>query len=67
MKLYGIFVSGRWILVLYVLLVMVKYGEYFVKWIRKKVLKLNVIYKIKEGYMYIIDNYGRIISVKVDL
>ncbi|QNV53674.1 Putative ribonuclease YeeF [Bacillus velezensis] len=66
-KPYGTSASGRRTPAPHVPPVIVKYGEHFAKWTRKKVLKPNVIYKTKEGYTYTTDNYGRITSVKADL
>ncbi|MEH7230554.1 DNA/RNA non-specific endonuclease, partial [Bacillus safensis] len=42
----------------------VSYGDHYVKWNRKKVLKPNVVYTTKQGYTYTTDHYGRIVKVE---
>ncbi|OJT61187.1 T7SS effector LXG polymorphic toxin [Bacillus altitudinis] len=42
----------------------VSYGEHYVRWKRKKVLKPNVVYSTKQGYTYTTDHYGRIVKVE---
>ncbi|WP_138825799.1 T7SS effector LXG polymorphic toxin [Bacillus altitudinis] len=43
---------------------LVSYGEHYVRWKRKKVLKPNVVYSTKQGYTYTTDHYGRIVKVE---
>ncbi|MFD4419028.1 DNA/RNA non-specific endonuclease [Bacillus safensis] len=42
----------------------VSYGDHYVRWKRKKVLKPNVVYSTKQGYTYTTDHYGRIVKVE---
>ncbi|MGE6632172.1 DNA/RNA non-specific endonuclease, partial [Bacillus sp. NPDC077027] len=42
----------------------VKYGDHYVRWKRKKVLKPNIVYTTKQGYSYTTDHYGRIVKVE---
>ncbi|WP_241503611.1 DNA/RNA non-specific endonuclease, partial [Bacillus safensis] len=42
----------------------VSYGDHYVRWNRKKVLKPNVVYTTKQGYSYTTDHYGRIVKVE---
>lgn len=42
----------------------VKYGDHYVRWKRKKVLKPNIVYSTKQGYTYTTDHYGRIIKAE---
>ncbi|KJF45915.1 T7SS effector LXG polymorphic toxin, partial [Bacillus altitudinis] len=42
----------------------VSYGDHYVRWKRKKVLKPNVVYSTKQGYTYKTDHYGRIVKVE---
>nr|WP_242058319.1 DNA/RNA non-specific endonuclease [Bacillus safensis] len=42
----------------------VSYGDHYVRWKRKKVLKPNVVYSTKQGYTYTTDYYGRIVKVE---
>ncbi|WP_322536403.1 DNA/RNA non-specific endonuclease [Bacillus altitudinis] len=44
----------------------VSYGEHYVRWKRKKVLKPNVVYSTKQGYTYKTDHYGRIVKVEAN-
>ncbi|MCM2988266.1 DNA/RNA non-specific endonuclease [Bacillus safensis] len=44
----------------------VSYGDHYVRWNRKKVLKPNVVYSTKQGYTFTTDNYGRIVKVEVN-
>ncbi|MGN8046959.1 DNA/RNA non-specific endonuclease [Bacillus altitudinis] len=44
----------------------VSYGEHYVRWKRKKVLKPNVVYSTKQGYTYTTDHYGRIVKVEAN-
>lgn len=44
----------------------VSYGDHYVRWKRKKVLKPNVVYSTKQGYTYTTDHYGRIVKVEAN-
>ncbi|WMT30825.1 DNA/RNA non-specific endonuclease [Bacillus aerius] len=44
----------------------VSYGDHYVRWKRKKVLKPNVVYSTKQGYTYTTDYYGRIVKVEAN-
>ncbi|MEK4846433.1 DNA/RNA non-specific endonuclease [Bacillus sp. FSL W8-0183] len=44
--------------------IVVSYGDHYVRWKRKKVLKPNVVYTTKQGYTYTTDHYGRIVKVE---
>ncbi|MDX5485945.1 DNA/RNA non-specific endonuclease [Bacillus pumilus] len=44
----------------------VSYGDHYVRWKRKKVLKPNVVYTTKQGYTYTTDHYGRIVKVEAN-
>ncbi|MEK4846437.1 T7SS effector LXG polymorphic toxin [Bacillus sp. FSL W8-0183] len=46
--------------------IVVSYGEHYVRWKRKKVLKPNVVYSTKQGYTYTTDHYGRIVKVEAN-
>ncbi|MFJ5965888.1 T7SS effector LXG polymorphic toxin [Bacillus sp. NPDC093026] len=61
---YGISKTGRRLPAPKTPPTVVTYGEHFVRWKRKKVLKPNIIYTTKQGYTYTTDHYGRIVKVE---
>lgn len=61
---YGISKTGRRLPATKSPPTVVSYGDHYVRWKRKKVLKPNVVYSTKQGYTYTTDHYGRIVKVE---